>query len=887
MVTRVGNQLVERDDDLAALSQLAAQTALGTTRIALVTGESGLGKTSLVRAFADSLPDGWQHTWVDHALTAESWISPLRDLVGTPTLSGDDSDPSVVLAARIRAAIEAHGQQGPHLLGLEDLQFFDPTVIDALGHLLDRHSDAPLLVVATYRLGARPIGSAHSRAVASLLRRRHAVEVRLAPLSFGGTRAVAAAVGFDRADQDFHQRCGGNPFLVQAAAHSAGASARTPLDSLSAGALRLARLLALAGRPLPARAARHLDPTGTAAAELASRLVAVVNSEQVRLRHAMVADVLAAEIDPASAAPLHGELAAALALVPGVDDEVRARHLHLAGDLDAAAVLAARAADRLAGEGHHRSATELYQLALAGQGWTDSQRASLLERALVSAARAGDTTAAIRLRITSKVVAVASDDAELVDTRFSNPLFQRLARDLHRRTTADEPPMLSPEARAAATADLVASQDRLNAGDWTEAARHAQWALDLLGGHDDVLESDAWFALGYAGDPVRAAQGLDAVAARALAGDDIGSCTSALARSAVMHMASANLPQAMEVSRRSLRVARRHDDPAFWGSIQAGTASLHAAAGELDAAMRLADELQTLGQPIIALLGQAVMWMVALDRGDLARSRELADVLLPIVRAVDDRYFTVPMFILGGRTHALAGELEQAAQILAEAEAALWSPVHDKSTEFLVARIEVALDTDDHEVLHRCRQRAEVLAGNLQGPGAAALGAYAAGAIAMAVDGDPVRAGALFAHAGDSFGLATRRALLVDARCRQLECVLAAASNAEAVDVAAAQAAVAETRQLIERFGIGAASTRLVRLATGVDALGSADPLARLDARERHAVQRAAQGRSNREIAAELYLAEKTVRNLLTGAFAKLGVQRRAQLAAMLAGPER
>ena len=71
-----------------------------------------------------------------------------------------------------------------------------------------------------------------------------------------------------------------------------------------------------------------------------------------------------------------------------------------------------------------------------------------------------------------------------------------------------------------------------------------------------------------------------------------------------------------------------------------------------------------------------------------------------------------------------------------------------------------------------------------------------------------------------------------------------------------------------------------------MEALGSPDPLARLDQRERLAVVRAAEGRSNREIAAELYLAEKTVRNLLTGAFAKLGVQRRTQLAGVLSGKE-
>jgi DNA-binding NarL/FixJ family response regulator len=59
--------------------------------------------------------------------------------------------------------------------------------------------------------------------------------------------------------------------------------------------------------------------------------------------------------------------------------------------------------------------------------------------------------------------------------------------------------------------------------------------------------------------------------------------------------------------------------------------------------------------------------------------------------------------------------------------------------------------------------------------------------------------------------------------------------------------------------------------------------LADLTARERDVVLLAAEGLSNREIGARLHLAEGTVRNYLSTAFAKLGVSRRAELGRLVA----
>src|SRR5690606_25640541 len=58
------------------------------------------------------------------------------------------------------------------------------------------------------------------------------------------------------------------------------------------------------------------------------------------------------------------------------------------------------------------------------------------------------------------------------------------------------------------------------------------------------------------------------------------------------------------------------------------------------------------------------------------------------------------------------------------------------------------------------------------------------------------------------------------------------------------------------------------------------DPLADLTAQERKVFDELREGRSNREIADALFLSEKTVKNYVSTVLAKLGLERRAQVAA-------
>jgi len=98
------------------------------------------------------------------------------------------------------------------------------------------------------------------------------------------------------------------------------------------------------------------------------------------------------------------------------------------------------------------------------------------------------------------------------------------------------------------------------------------------------------------------------------------------------------------------------------------------------------------------------------------------------------------------------------------------------------------------------------------------------------------------------------------------------------------------SNELIEAIRRIAAGESLLDPATTRDLLArigadrTRDPvLARLSSRERVILHHIADGKSNRQIAKELYLAEKTVKNYVSNLLTKMGMQRRTEAAAYLA----
>ncbi len=98
-------------------------------------------------------------------------------------------------------------------------------------------------------------------------------------------------------------------------------------------------------------------------------------------------------------------------------------------------------------------------------------------------------------------------------------------------------------------------------------------------------------------------------------------------------------------------------------------------------------------------------------------------------------------------------------------------------------------------------------------------------------------------------------------------------------DLIAALEAVGRGESLLDPAVTGRVLERVRRIAT----TDQPDELAQLTSQERKILLLVAEGKTNKQIAAEVFLSDKTVKNYVSSILAKLNLERRAQAAAYMA----
>ena len=380
-----GPVLVGRDDELAYLEAIASR-ARDAVEVVVVDGEAGIGKTTLLRAWAGRRTAAGDTVLIascgplDRSMPLDAMLTALAGL-----LRGLGPDTAADVLGADAALLEPllNLAPGPRLPPMLADSMLGPAVlysalVRTLGRLAER---APLVVVVD---DAHLAGPALPDWLRFAVREKLAVTIVAAvrsgegePLPASafvhlgalGRDAAAELVGPGRVDE-LYTRSRGHPlFLTELAQQAAGSELPASLvesvsarcDELGPAGLLL-RTAAVIGPDLDVDLlAAVLGRPAVALLDDAEQAVAkqflVEADGMFRFRHELVREALAASATAGRAALLHRQAGRVLDRRPGVDPLTVAGHARLGGDL-ALASRALRDASARAAERHDYAAAE-------------------------------------------------------------------------------------------------------------------------------------------------------------------------------------------------------------------------------------------------------------------------------------------------------------------------------------------------------------------------------------------------------------------------------------------------------------------------------------------------------------------------------------------------
>ena len=254
--------LLERDSYLELLAGALERACAGSGRIALVCGEAGIGKTTLIREFVGRQKSAPRVLWGGcEALFTPHPLAPLYDIARE---AGDDFRNALAGATSREAIFNtaldqlARGRLATVLI-FEDVHWADEATLDLLKYLGRRLQRLNVLLVLSYR--DDEIGWHHPlRSVLGDLPADSTHRLVLPPLTEGAVAMLAGNAGHQ--SSGLHAATGGNPFFVtEALAISAGEVPATVRDAVMARMARLsrgARELANVASLVPGKAERWL-----------------------------------------------------------------------------------------------------------------------------------------------------------------------------------------------------------------------------------------------------------------------------------------------------------------------------------------------------------------------------------------------------------------------------------------------------------------------------------------------------------------------------------------------------------------------------------------------------------------------------------------------------
>jgi DNA-binding CsgD family transcriptional regulator/tetratricopeptide (TPR) repeat protein len=918
------HEVFGRGRELAQLSSFLALATPGSGL--LVEGEAGIGKTVLWRAALEMARQRSFRILACEPVAAETVFSyaALGDLIGDvfPSIldelprpqrralkaallvGGSEASPPEdrVVALALLSALRLLAERGPVLVAVDDAQWLDRPSATALAFATRRLGTEPVLGLFSVRreVGVPPLEL--ERVLGERLLRLPVGALTIAALH----RVVVSTLGQPLSRPALvrvREVSGGNPFFALEIARSLleradglepGPELRLPIRLEELVRARLERL------PRPVRqalepAALSAEPTVPLLEEASAepgrvgdrldRAVAAgvikLDEEAIRFAHPLLASVLASLIGSRRRRELHRRLAALAR-----NTEERARHLALStsqadGEIADEVEAGAREA---AGRGASVAAGELLERAAAltpdtqrAQRWRRTVEAAraylaagiprhgieLLERLLTEIPRGRDRADALLA-----LAQMRGDSFEEADELLEQALFEAEVDPVRISTINSARALICFIRTGNVAAALTHAEVALAAAERTRepalivaaSARVASletWAGRISAGVLErafELEQDEGLTLEYTESP-RVALGLRLMYADRL---DAG----------------------RRLLEGALDAAAARGDDYERANLLFHIAELECRAGDFLAAAAAADECWTLQEQ------QGMQWqggtslyvkgLAAAHLGRVEEARAAAEQGLAISLEIGDEIFRVQNLAVLGFLELLLGNIAEAVAMLRPLPA--WLVEHEWYEPSVCPAwpnaIEALASVGEHDLAREYLELFQERAAGCDCPWALATAARCRGLL-LAVEGELEEAFAAFADA-------LHQHARTPGRFERARTVLAlGTTRRRAKQKRLAREALTEAATIFD--GLAAplwaekARAELRRIP------GRTPAPAGLTESERRVAELVAEGRSNREVAAELFLTERTVEWNLSKVYSKLGVRSRTGLTRKLA----
>lgn len=849
-------------------------------------------------------------------------LLPTHRLIGAPATPQDAPIDRAALFDAVLGALTAIAAAEPLLLVIEDAHWADDSTRDLIGFLFTRLSSQRIALLVSYRSDDLHRRHPLRRVIGEWSRIPRVHRLNLLPLDADESRALLSALLTEplaeREVQRILDRAGGNAFFTEelVAASSLGDPCVVPpeladlllvrLDAVSEDARQVARVITVAGRRVPHTLLSAV--AGVPERELETALRELIDAHVIEhpgesgyyFRHALLAEAVYDDLLPGERVRLHASYATALEeqTVAGTAAEL-ARHATRSHDLGTAFEARVRAGDEAMSVAAPQEAMKHYEMALEllpnATAESTVDKIWLICAAAKAAALSGQQPRALKLM--RKSLADLPTDAPDRSRAQLLVTFGTVALEIDQDNEAHEASTLAIRLTSSETDRLRAEVLALHArttwaiGRDMEAERWANEALEVAAqaGYQDAA-SDAAITLAHlrrrSGDPETAMRQLEEAAVQArLAGDaaaevrsrfllgairyDLGDLLNALTAFTAAYQRATELGRHWAVygfdARRMLALTQF-----TLGHWDAATATVAA----VDSAPTVAEA--SLVSVSLGIRGGRGDTAVAADLEDRRKAWSL-DVMVPIVGIGP----AVDAYLQLDRAADAAKMLKDTTDLCAEVFQTPWfmARVRFCSLELQVLSHRVVTETAREQLVAKGAELVE-------------LGRT------VAEKGLPP---------GRTFGVEGQAWLArLDAEWHRLRWLAG-------IDAPTAEQLVASWERAVEAFGYGyvfeqarcrahlsealraagriADANEQVELAAEVARrlgakpllaeLGSTDANTALTGRETEVLALLAEGRTNRQLARELYISEKTVSVHVSNILAKLGVRSRTEAAAV------